>query len=231
MTDELYYADAIELAERIRLREVSPVEAAQAHLDRIDAVNPALNALIAFPDGVMDRAREAEAAVLRGEYWGPLHGVPFTVKDCVDTAGVRTTRGSRLFEDRVPSADATVVQRLKDAGGIFIAKSNMPEFALWWETDNLVYGAHRQPVDGRPHPRRLQRRGSLGHRRRHVALGHRQRRGRLHPGAGQLLRHCRPEGDPRAHPPDRALARGLAAVHARGTLGPARCGMPPWVST
>ena len=145
MSDELYYADAIELAERIRLRDVSPVEVAQAHLDRIDAVNPALNALIAFPEGVMDRAREAEAAVLRGEYWGPLHGVPFTVKDCVDTAGVRTTRGSRLFEDRVPSVDATVVQRLKDAGGIFIAKSNMPEFALWWETDNLVYGRTDNP--------------------------------------------------------------------------------------
>ena len=145
MSDELYYADAIELAERIRLREVSPVEVAQAHLDRIDAVNPALNALIAFPDGVMDRAREAEAAVLRGDNWGPLHGVPFTVKDCVDTAGVRTTRGSRLFEDHVPSADATVVQRLKDAGGIFIAKSNMPEFALWWETDNLVYGRTENP--------------------------------------------------------------------------------------
>ncbi len=145
MSDEIIYTDAIELAERIRLREVSPVEVAQAHLNRIEAVNPALNALIAFPDGVMDRAREAEAAVLRGDNWGPLHGVPFTVKDCVDTAGVRTTRGSRLFEDHVPTADATVVQRLKDAGGIFIAKSNMPEFALWWETDNLVYGRTENP--------------------------------------------------------------------------------------
>ena len=118
---------------------------AQAHIDRIEAVNPKLNALIAFPDGVMDRARDAEAAAMRGEFWGPLHGVPFTVKDCVDTAGVVTTRGSRLFEGHVPDADATVVTRLKDAGGIFIAKSNMPEFALWWETDNLVYGRTENP--------------------------------------------------------------------------------------
>ena len=145
MSEDIFYADAATLAQRIRDRTLSPVEVAQAHIDRIEAVNPKLNALIAFPDGVMDRAREAEAAAMRGEFWGPLHGVPFTVKDCVDTAGVVTTRGSRLFEDHVPDADATVVTRLKDAGGIFIAKSNMPEFALWWETDNLVYGRTENP--------------------------------------------------------------------------------------
>ncbi len=145
MSEEIFYADAATLARRIRERSLSPVEVAQAHLDRIEAVNPKLNALIAFPDGVMERAREAEAAIMRGESWGPLHGVPFTVKDCVDTAGVVTTRGSRLFENHVPDADATVVKRLKDAGGIFIAKSNMPEFALWWETDNLVYGRTENP--------------------------------------------------------------------------------------
>ena len=145
MTEEIIYADAATLARRIRYRELSPVEVVQAHLDRIEAVNPKLNALIAFPDGVMERAREAETAATRGEFWGPLHGVPFTVKDCVDTEGVVTTRGSKLFEDHVPEADATVVKRLKDAGGIFIAKSNMPEFALWWETDNLVYGRTENP--------------------------------------------------------------------------------------
>ena len=145
MSEEIIYADAATLARRIRDRELSPVEVAQAHLDRIEAVNPKLNALIAFPGGVMERAREAEAAAMRGEWWGPLHGVPFTVKDCVDTAGVVTTRGSKLFENHVPDADATVVTRLKNAGGIFIAKSNMPEFALWWETDNLVYGRTENP--------------------------------------------------------------------------------------
>ena len=145
MNHDIIYADAAELARRIRAGELSPVEVARAHLERIAAVNPRLNALIAFPDGVMERARAAEAAAGRGEFWGPLHGVPFTVKDCVDTAGVVTTRGSRLFADYVPAADATVVRRLKDAGGLFIAKSNMPEFALWWETDNLVYGRTENP--------------------------------------------------------------------------------------
>ncbi len=145
MSEDIFYADAATLARRIRDRSLSPVEVAQAHLDRIEVVNPKLNALIAFPDGVMERALAAEAAAMRGEFWGPLHGVPFTVKDCVDTAGVVTTRGSRLFENHVPDADATVVTRLKDAGGIFIAKSNMPEFALWWETDNLVYGRTENP--------------------------------------------------------------------------------------
>ena len=145
MSEDIFYADAATLAQRIRDRSLSPVEVAQAHLDRIESVNSKLNALIAFPDGVMERARESEAAAVRGEFWGPLHGVPFTVKDCVDTAGVVTTRGSRLFEDHVPETDATVVTRLKEAGGIFIAKSNMPEFALWWETDNLVYGRTENP--------------------------------------------------------------------------------------
>ena len=81
---------------------------------------------------------------------GPLHGVPITVKDCVDTAGLRTTRGSRLFSDHVPAADASVVQRLTDAGAIVIGKTNMPEFALWWETDNVVFGRTENPwLEGR----------------------------------------------------------------------------------
>ena len=129
MSADIYYADAATLAGRIRRRELSPVEVAQAHLERIAAVNPRLNALVAFPDGVMERARAAEDALMRGELWGPLHGVPFTVKDCVDTARVVTTRGSKLFANHVPDADATVVRRLKDAGGIFIAKSGFVAFA------------------------------------------------------------------------------------------------------
>ena len=194
MSEDIFYADATTLARRIRDRSLSPVEVVQAHLDRIEAVNPGLNALIAFPDGVMDRAREAEAAFMRGESWGLLHGVPFTVKDCVDTAGVVTTRGSRLFETHVPTADATVVRRLKGAGGIFIAKSNMPEFALWWETDNLVYGAHRESLDDRTHAGRLQRWRSRRRRLGHVAAGHRKRCRRLHSRAGELLRHRRTQG-------------------------------------
>jgi aspartyl-tRNA(Asn)/glutamyl-tRNA(Gln) amidotransferase subunit A len=80
-----------------------------------------------------------------GDIWGPLHGVPFTIKDCLDTEGIRTTRGSWLFEDYVPVADAPVVARLKQAGGILIGKTNMPEFALWWETGNAIFGRTENP--------------------------------------------------------------------------------------
>ena len=146
MTDEIYYSDASDLACRIAAKELSPVEVVQAHLDRIQAVNPRLNAIVELQgDSALKRAREAEAALARDESWGPLHGVPFTIKDCIDNKGVRTTRGSKLFEDYRPDDDATVVKRLLGAGGIFIGKTNMPEFALWWETGNLVYGFTENP--------------------------------------------------------------------------------------
>ena len=145
MSEDICYADATELAERIRSKALSPVEVVDSFLGRIETVNPSLNAIVILADGATERARQAEAAIMRGETWGPLHGVPFTIKDCVDTAGIRTTRGSRLFESHVPNDDATVVRRLKDAGGILIGKTNLPEFALWWETDNLVFGRTENP--------------------------------------------------------------------------------------
>ena len=145
MSEEIYYADATELAGRIQKKELSPVEVVEAHLERIEAVNPRLNAVVCLDDRAMDRAREAEVALARGETWGPLHGVPFTTKDCFDTEGVKTTRGSKLFEDYVPSSDAVVVRRLKEAGGIFVGHTNMPEFAFWWETGNKVYGRTANP--------------------------------------------------------------------------------------
>ena len=95
---------------------------------------------------------------MRGDELGPLHGVPFTIKDSFDTAGVRTTRGSRLFADQVPTADAEVVARLERAGAIPLAKTNLPEFALWWETDNLVFGLTTNPWNVERHGRRIERR-------------------------------------------------------------------------
>ncbi|MBM3935146.1 MAG: amidase [SAR202 cluster bacterium] len=145
MVNEIVYMDAAETAERIRAKDVSPVEVARAHLERIESVNPKLNAIVTHAPGVEERAREAEAAIMRGEVWGPLHGVPYTIKDCVDTAGIRTTQGSRLFADNVPSEDATVVKRLKAAGGIMLGKTNMPEFAFWWETGNAIFGFTDNP--------------------------------------------------------------------------------------
>lgn len=146
MVDDICYADAGELARRIAAKDLSPVEVIQAHLDHIHSVNSKLNAIVDLQgERALERAREAETAAVRGERWGPLHGVPFTIKDCIDNKGVRTTRGSLLFADYYPCDDATVVKRLLEAGGIFIGKTNMPEFALWWETGNLVYGFTENP--------------------------------------------------------------------------------------
>ena len=147
MSDDMLSLDACGLAEGIREKRFSPVEVLTGCLARVDALNPRLNAIVTMIDGAMERAQQAEAATMRGESWGPLHGVPFTVKDCVDTAGIRTTGGSLIFADNVPDRDATVVTRLLDAGGVMMAKTNLPEFALWWETGNRIFGTTRNPWD------------------------------------------------------------------------------------
>jgi aspartyl-tRNA(Asn)/glutamyl-tRNA(Gln) amidotransferase subunit A len=147
MNAELTRYDATRLAELIRTREVSPVEVVQAHLDRIDAVDPKINAIVARSDGALAAAKSAEAAVMAGADLGPLHGVPFTAKDSIDTAGVLTQRGSPIFKGRTPDADATSVARLKQAGGILLAKTNLPEFSYWIESDNLLSGRTNNPWD------------------------------------------------------------------------------------
>jgi len=137
---------AVELAALIRTREVSPVEVLDAHLAEIARVNPKLNAIVTLAaEHAGDAARAAEAAVMRGEPLGPLHGLPFAVKDVTETAGIRTTFGSPLFRDHVPAADAEVVRRLKAAGGIVLAKTNTPEFATGANTVNAVFGDTRNP--------------------------------------------------------------------------------------
>jgi len=147
MNTELFYQDATKLAELIRTKEISPVEVMQAHIDRIEAVNPKVNAIVTIADDARKAAKAAEAAVLSGAELGPLHGVPFTVKDSIDTAGVATQRGSPIFKGRVPDADATSVARMKSAGGILLAKTNLPEFSYWIESDNLLSGASNNPWD------------------------------------------------------------------------------------
>jgi aspartyl-tRNA(Asn)/glutamyl-tRNA(Gln) amidotransferase subunit A len=147
VSEELAYLGAAELARRIRAREVSPVDVVSVLGNRAERLNGALNAIVTPMPGAEERAREAEAAVARGDDLPPLHGVPFTIKDSFDTAGVRTTRGSRLFADHVPDRDAAVVSRVVAAGGIPLGKTNLPDFALWWETDNLVFGRTRNPWD------------------------------------------------------------------------------------
>lgn len=147
MTTDLIHFDASELAELIRTGKVSSAEVVQAHLDRIEAVNPRLNAIVTLADGALKAARTADEELAAGGDVGPLHGVPFTSKDSFDTAGVLTQRGSPIFAGRIPDTDATAVARMKRAGAILLAKTNLPEFSYWVESDNLLTGRTNNPWD------------------------------------------------------------------------------------
>lgn len=147
MSDQITRFDANKLAELVRNRDLSPVEIVKAHLDRIEAVDPKINAIVTVAEEALAAAKTAEDAVMAGEALGPLHGVPFTVKDSIDTAGVLTQRGSPIFRGRMPTQDATSVVRLKKAGGILLAKTNLPEFSYWIESDNLLSGRSNNPWD------------------------------------------------------------------------------------
>ena len=146
--DEMIYRSATELARAIREKRVSATELVKAHLDRIAAVNPALNAVVQIrADAARVEAREADTAVARGEALGPLHGVPITIKDAFETAGIISTGGTLGRAAYLPERDATVVARLKAAGAIVLGKTNVPELSLAGETDNLVYGRTNNPYD------------------------------------------------------------------------------------
>jgi aspartyl-tRNA(Asn)/glutamyl-tRNA(Gln) amidotransferase subunit A len=120
----------IELAPRLRRKEISPVELTRACLDHIEKRNPALNAFITVTaESALVEARAAEIEISRGEWRGPLHGIPIAIKDLIDTAGTRTTAASALFEHRVPTEDAEVVRRLRRAGAVIVGKNNLHEFA------------------------------------------------------------------------------------------------------
>ena len=135
------------IAEMIRRREVSPVEVAEAHLERISELNPALNAIITLAPDVLDRAREAEASVMRGAQLGSLHGVPVTIKDTIETAGLRTTSGALIRRDYVPATDAPAIARLKTAGAIVLGKTNAAEMAMDYTADNPVFGRTTHPLN------------------------------------------------------------------------------------
>ncbi|WP_341958709.1 amidase [Pseudomonas sp. RC10] len=144
--NDITSSDATQLASLIRNRELSSVEVVKAHLDRIEAVNPKINAIVTLnAEGALAAANQADKAIARGDKTGPLHGVPFTVKDALDTAGILTQRGSRFFAGNVPTQDASTVARLKSAGGIILAKTNLPEFSTWTESDNLLTGRTNNP--------------------------------------------------------------------------------------
>jgi Asp-tRNA(Asn)/Glu-tRNA(Gln) amidotransferase A subunit family amidase len=148
MTDErLTTYTTARLAELMRRREVSPVEVVEAHLGRIERLNPELNAVVTVAPDALERAREAEAALTRGGTVGPLCGVPVTVKDTIEVRGLRATSGSKARADYVPESDAPSVGRLRAAGAIILGKTNASELALDYTTDNPVFGRTSNPRD------------------------------------------------------------------------------------
>ena len=142
------FSSAHEAADAIRRGAVSSLALMECILDRIDRFNPALNAVVTLMrEEALVCALEADEALARGELWGPLHGVPVTVKDCFDVAGVRTTAGSRSMADRVPEEDAVAVARLRAAGALIIGHTNVPPMAGDWQTYNRVFGTTNNPWD------------------------------------------------------------------------------------
>jgi amidase len=144
----LHYGTVAEIAEGVRAKKLSPVEIVAEHLERIEEVQPKLNAFVhRDAERAHAQARRAEDAVRRGAELGPLHGVPITMKSCIDVAGWNCPAGSLLRKDYVAETDAALVARLRAAGAILLGNTNTPEFLMAYETDNLVSGKTSNPWD------------------------------------------------------------------------------------
>jgi amidase len=139
---DLSLLSAHELARRLRRREISAVELLQHHLSRVDRLNPALKAVVVTqPEVALARARAADEALAQGEVWGPLHGLPITVKESFNVAGLPTTYGYSAYKDNTASTDAVLVQRLQARGAVLFGKTNVPVSLADWQSflDGLGY--------------------------------------------------------------------------------------------
>lgn len=137
-----------EVAEKVRQREISPVDLVRECLEQIERLNPTLNGFItATADSALAEAKKAEQEIQSGKWRGPLHGIPIGLKDLIDTAGIRTTAASAVFRDRIPTEDADVVKKLKTAGAVFIGKQNLHEFAYGGSSLISHFGPVRNPVN------------------------------------------------------------------------------------
>ena len=144
---EIPFLTASELSRLIQSKEVSPVEATEAFLDRIEQVDSKLNSYITVTrEEALKAARDAEQSIASGGYLGPMHGIPIAVKDQVNTAGILTTGGSKILSDFIPQEDSTVISKLKQAGTVLLGKLNMSEFAMG-EIFDHPYGTPRNPWD------------------------------------------------------------------------------------
>jgi Asp-tRNA(Asn)/Glu-tRNA(Gln) amidotransferase A subunit family amidase len=145
---ELTFLSAVSMAEKIRQKKLSPLELIEAHLARIEKLNPKLNAFVQVDaDGARRQAHAAQDAVIRGEKLGPLHGVPVSIKSSIEVKGLRCEAGTKLRAGFVAAQDAPLVSRLRKAGAIILGNTNTPELLIAWETDNLLYGRTNNPWD------------------------------------------------------------------------------------
>lgn len=146
LKDPIYFSSVTAIAEAIKSKNISSEEITKICLDRIHEVNPKINAVVQIADEkALSAARKADQALIQGKEIGPLHGVPMTIKDSFDTAGIISTGGTTGRSNYIPTVDATVVTRLKNAGAVLMGKTNTPEFTLAGETTNLVYGQTNNP--------------------------------------------------------------------------------------
>jgi amidase len=145
---ESTYLSAVSMAEQVRQKKISALELVDAHLARITQLNPRLNAFIALDEDRARRdARALDTAAAHGNFRGPLHGVPISIKSSIATAGLRCESGTRLRAGNVPATDAVLVSRLREAGAIILGVTNAPELLMAWETDNVLYGRTNNPWD------------------------------------------------------------------------------------
>ena len=146
--NEICFLSALELQKRLRRKELSAREVLDAHLKQIERVNPKVNAIVTLlPEQARERAQQADESAAKGQFLGPLHGLPIAHKDLVDTKGIRTTYGSPIFRDHLPEVDALIVERIRQAGAILLGKTNTPEFGAGSQTFNPVFGSTYNPYD------------------------------------------------------------------------------------
>jgi amidase len=223
---ELWRKGAVELAKLISDREVSSREVVQAHLDRVEEVNPHLNAIVRLlPDQALAAADAADRAVADRSALGPLHGVPCTVKENIDLAGTPTTQAVPALAEAIAPVDAPQVERLRAAGMIPIGRTNLPDFGLRVHTDSALHGLTRNPWN----PQRTAG-GSSGGEAAALATGMSplgQRPGRVAAQPGALLRHrvdqtVHRRGARRDRHPAGGLQHLLPDHGRRGRDGPAR---------
>ena len=194
-TSDIPFKSVTELAPLLKARKLSPVELVRAFLDRIEAVNPRVNAFITVTgEQAMEQARKAEREIVAGRYLGPLHGVPYAPKDLVATKGIRTTNGSKATSGWIPDHESTVTARLNQAGAILIGKLNLLEFAMGSGQNGLV-GPARNPWDLSYSPSGSSSGSGAAVAARHGPSGNRKRYRRLHSWSRQELRHRGFEAD------------------------------------